>query len=160
MSAFPIIKPKEAREAKEEKEATEVLEVPEVPEVLEVMKGKEEKKTMPQKPEEVLAEPPVIVQVAQPVVPVEKDQLTEQIENILEEDLTELYLSMPKETQQQFKAKGEETLSKIRQLVQKTKVNAKKIFQLIREWLKIIPGVNRFFLEQEAKIKTDKILRL
>jgi hypothetical protein len=37
-------------------------------------------------------------------------------------------------------------------------VSTKKIFVLIRAWLKIIPGVNRFFLEQEAKIKTDKIL--
>jgi hypothetical protein len=34
----------------------------------------------------------------------------------------------------------------------------KKILALIRDWLKLIPGVNRFFLEQEAKIKTDKIL--
>lgn len=141
------------------------MEVPEAKEVMEEKGerekvGKGERETMPQKTEEILAEPPVIVQVAQPAVPVEKDQLTEQIENILEEDLTDLYLSMPKETQQQFKTKGEETLSKIRQLVQKTKVNAKKIFHLIRGWLKIIPGVNRFFLEQEAKIKTDKILRL
>lgn len=157
MSAFPFKKPKETMEVKEVLEAKEVLEETEVLEVPEV---KEAKETMPQKTEEILAEPPVIVQVAQPVVPVEKDQLTEQIENILEEDLTDLYLSMPKEMQQQFKAKGEKTLSKIRQLVQKTKVNAKKIFQLIREWLKIIPGVNKFFLEQEAKIKTDKILRL
>jgi len=28
------------------------------------------------------------------------------------------------------------------------------------DWLKILPGVNKFFLEQEAKIKTDKILAL
>jgi len=27
-------------------------------------------------------------------------------------------------------------------------------------WLKLIPGVNKFFLEQEAKIKTDEVLKL
>ena len=37
---------------------------------------------------------------------------------------------------------------------------AKKIFQLILEWLKLLPGINRFFLEQEAKIKTDRIIHL
>jgi len=88
----------------------------------------------------------------------QKDVLTKQIESILEEDVMDLYLSMTPQDQQVFKTKGEETLSKIRVLLTKTKVNAKKIFQLIREWLKMIPGVNRFFLEQEAKIKTDKIL--
>lgn len=86
------------------------------------------------------------------------DRLEEEIEHILEEDLKELYLSMPPDKQAKFREKGEETRSKIRDLVGSAKVNAKKIFQLIRGWLKIVPGVNRFFLEQEAKIKTDKIL--
>lgn len=86
------------------------------------------------------------------------DRLEEEIDDILEEDLKELYVSMPAEKQAEFRQKGEETRSKIRQLVSSAKVNAKKIFGLIRVWLKIIPGVNRFFLEQEAKIKTDKIL--
>lgn len=113
-----------------------------------------------EQPTETPVEPAVVVQVVQPVALTAEDSTTAQIETILEEDLTDLYLTMPRETQQKFKVKGEETSSKIRQLVQKTKINAKKIFQLIRDWLKIIPGVNRFFLEQEAKIKTDKILRL
>ncbi len=86
------------------------------------------------------------------------DPLTQRVQSILEEDLTDMYLSLSPADQQVFKQKGEETLSKIRVLLNQTKVNAKKIFQLIREWLKVIPGVNRFFLEQEAKIKTDKIL--
>lgn len=93
---------------------------------------------------------------AAPVKPL--DRLEEEIDDILEEDLKDLYLSMPSDTQAEFRERGEETRSKIRQLVSAAKVNAKKIFALIRGWLKIIPGVNRFFLEQEAKIKTDKIL--
>ncbi len=94
-----------------------------------------------------------------PVQPKAKiDRLAKEIESILSENLTDIYLAMPPDKQQEFKTKGEETASKVRELVRAVKVNAKKIFQLIRDWMKIIPGVNRFFLEQEAKIKTDKIL--
>jgi hypothetical protein len=107
-------------------------------------------------PERVVLAAPPIIPVA-PVKPV-KDRLEKEIEEILEEDLKDMYLSMPKESQQEFRKKGEETLVAIRQLVHDTHKNIKKIFQLIRAWLKIIPGVNRYFLEQEAKIKTDKIL--
>jgi len=40
------------------------------------------------------------------------------------------------------------------------KIKARKVLHLIRDWLKIIPGINKYFLEQEAKIKTDKIIEL
>jgi hypothetical protein len=89
---------------------------------------------------------------------IQEDLLSKEIENILQEDLTDMYLAMPPEKQKAFKQKGEETTGKIRKLVSATKVNTKKVFGLIKDWLKMIPGVNKFFLEQEAKIKTDKIL--
>lgn len=108
---------------------------------------------------EVLQEAqPVLQRKVSTVAPKQVDRLEEEIEDVLEEDLKELYASMPPDKQAVFRQKGEETRSKIRVLVSSAKVNAKKIFQLIRGWLKIVPGVNRFFLEQEAKIKTDKIL--
>lgn len=81
-----------------------------------------------------------------------------EIEEIMEEDLTELFLKMTPEQQAKFKQKGEITAGKIRELVASAKVQTKKILNLVIEWLKLIPGVNKFFLEQEAKIKTDKIL--
>lgn len=102
--------------------------------------------------------PPAPVAVS-PTAPA-KDPVAAQIEDLLAEDLTDAFLKMPPETQQEFKKKGEETAGKIREIITQAKVNARKIFDLIRDWLKLIPGVNRFFLEQEAKIKTDKILRL
>jgi hypothetical protein len=40
------------------------------------------------------------------------------------------------------------------------KFKVKAIVDLIKKWLAIIPGVNKFFLEQEAKIKTDQIIAL
>ena len=102
--------------------------------------------------------PPAPVAVA-PAVSA-KDPVTAQIEEVLSEDLTDAFLKMTPETQAQFKQKGEETAGKIREMIEQAKTNARKIFDLIRDWLKLTPGVNKFFLEQEAKIKTDKILRL
>lgn len=103
-------------------------------------------------------EPQLVTTRKTPVAVKPVDRLEEEIDDILEEDLKDLYVAMPPDKQAEFRQKGEETRSKIRQLVSTAKVNAKKVFALIRGWLKIIPGVNRFFLEQEAKIKTDKIL--
>ncbi len=82
------------------------------------------------------------------------------IENILEEDLGEVYFKMTPEKQIELKVKGEQTARDISLLMQKTKVKIKKIIELIKGWLKVIPGINKFFLEQEAKIKADKILEL
>ncbi len=88
----------------------------------------------------------------------DKDQLSKDIEEILSDDLTDLYLSMPKERQQAFKIKGEEITLIIKEMMQKGKVEANKILGLILSWLGMIPGINRFFLQQEAKIKTDLIV--
>jgi hypothetical protein len=98
-------------------------------------------------------EPPV---TPEPVV-AQVDLLYKKIEGVLEEDMKEAYLKMDPDLQQKFKEKGEETAVKIRKLLGAAKINTRKIFHLIRKWLKMVPGVNRFFLEQEAKIKTDKI---
>ena len=88
----------------------------------------------------------------------EPDRLYKAVESILEEDLTDTFLAMPPDLQMKFKDKGEETAGKIREMLDSAKVSTKKVFDLIKDWLKMIPGVNKFFLEQEAKIKTDKIL--
>ena len=88
-------------------------------------------------------------------------QAYKKIEQIMEDGLGDLYNTMNYREQMVFKAKGEETAKSIFQLIyHKSKVNVKKIVKLIRNWLKLIPGVNKFFLEQEAKIKADKIIAL
>ncbi len=94
------------------------------------------------------------------VTPAAKSPELREIENILEEDLEEFYFELPPEKQKEFKQKGEETASKIEEMLRSVKVNAKKVVNLIKNWLKIIPGVNKFFLEQESKIKADKILKI
>jgi len=82
------------------------------------------------------------------------------IEKILEEDIGDLYLKMPPEKQQEFKIEGENASRAINVILSSAKVKANKIIQIIKKWLSLIPGVNKFFLEQEVKIKTDKILNL
>ena len=67
---------------------------------------------------------------------------------------------MSKEDQEAFKKKGEETAGKIKELLKSFKDKTKEIVKLIKSWLKMLPGVNKFFIEQEAKIKTDKILNI
>ena len=87
-----------------------------------------------------------------------KDEVTEEIENIMEEGLEDAYKELTPVQKQEFKIKGEETALKIRNLIRQGKAKVKEIFQLILEWLEELPGVNKFFLEQEAKIKADKIM--
>jgi hypothetical protein len=124
---------------------------------------------VPKKPEvERTAEEPTVVeepvikktQVATQAAAPQVDKTEQEVESVLEEDIKEMYLAMNPADRQAFKVKGEEVTVKIVEILSSAKVNAKKIFHLIRDWLKIIPGVSKFFLEQEAKIKTDKLIIL
>jgi hypothetical protein len=101
---------------------------------------------------------PVVLPVAAPTAPI--DPTVRSIELILSEDMTEHFKAMSLADQAKFKAKGEETVSKLSMLVQKTSIKAKEVLKLIANWLRFIPHVNKYFLEQESKIKTDKILEL
>lgn len=84
----------------------------------------------------------------------------QEIDNILAEGLHEIFLSLDPKKQQEFKRKGEETVAKINTLLNQTKVKINQIINLIRQWLRVVPGINKFFLEQETKIKADKILKI
>lgn len=95
-----------------------------------------------------------------PKLPPVTSPLTREIETILAEGLEEVYRSLPAASQRAFRAEGERVASTLSALIESLKVKAKQVLTLIRNWLKLIPGINRFFLEQEAKIKTDRILEL
>ncbi|OGH64611.1 MAG: hypothetical protein A3J66_00750 [Candidatus Magasanikbacteria bacterium RIFCSPHIGHO2_02_FULL_47_14] len=93
-------------------------------------------------------------------IPQVRDELTQQVETILEEGLKDAFKELTPLQREKFKIEGEKIAWEIRNLIRSTKVKVKGIFSLIVEWLKLLPGVNRFFLVQEAKIKTDKIIAL
>jgi len=100
----------------------------------------------------------VIGQAAGIIAPTAKIQ--KQVENVLSLGMAEIYLSLTPEKRQEFKIKGEETAKRIGQLLAKTKVNIGEIIKLIKKWLSLIPGMNKYFLEKEAKIKADEIIKI
>ena len=98
--------------------------------------------------------------VAKTAAPVVKSEEAVQVEKILEDGLGPYYASLPESAKPKFRQKGEEASIEIGHMVATLQLNLKRILQLIRDWLLTIPNVNKFFLEQEAKIKTDKIVEL
>ena len=90
----------------------------------------------------------------------QQQKRAKEIDSILSEGLNEVFLKMKPEEQKTFQKKGEETVLKINELLNQTKLKVNKIVSLIKKWLLLITGINRFFLEQEVKLKADKIIRL
>jgi hypothetical protein len=88
------------------------------------------------------------------------DPETMEVEKILEDGLDEFYASLPEDVKPVFKRRGEEAAIEIGSMVRSLRANAKRLISIITGWLKTIPGVNRYFLEQEAKIKADRIMAL
>jgi hypothetical protein len=86
------------------------------------------------------------------------DEVTLHVEEILEHGLGGLYANLPDDAKPLFKKKGEEASTQIAAMLRSFKVEASKVVRLIRDWLLTIPNVNKFFLEQEAKLKTDTVL--
>ncbi len=101
---------------------------------------------------------PVPSAPAMPAVP--KDPTVRAVEAILEEDLGASFGKMDPAHRMRFRKEGERVTSLIVEMVKHAKINARIVLKLIVGWLKMIPSVNQFFLAQEAKIKTDRILKL
>lgn len=89
-----------------------------------------------------------------------KSPLQVKVEEVMANGLDTTYQSMTPEQQDKFRKKGEEVAKAIEDLTAKLKLTARKVLLLLRSWLKLIPGINKFFLEQEAKLKTDEIMKL
>jgi hypothetical protein len=115
----------------------------------------------PMPPEKVTEQAvPTTAPVSHPAVTAADATSVNAIETILAEDLSELYAALDPVTRDEFRKKGEETARAIQPLLQQVKVQARKIIRLLTNWLKMIPGVSALFIEQEAKIKADRLLAL
>jgi len=114
-----------------------------------------------QKPEAAPEIKPALPSVSKPTVKFSnKDPMTAKIEKIMEDGLTDSFQNLSPVAKEEFKLRGEQAASKIRELMRSARIKVKKIFRLILDWLKMLPGINKFFLIQEAKIKTDRIVLL
>jgi len=112
-------------------------------------------------PETVAPIIPVVLPSEINSVPVSTDAIVlKKVEDILANDMDRVFLSMDAASQQRFKVKGEATARQIVGLLSKTKIKIKEVVALIMSWLKTIPHANKFYLEQEAKIKADEIIKM
>ena len=82
------------------------------------------------------------------------------IESILSEDIYSIYKELSEAKKREFQKKGLEVALQIKKMLRQAKIKVHDLLELIKNWLLLLPGINKFFLEQEAKIKTDKILEL
>ena len=114
----------------------------------------------PREAEPAITKPSPLPRPKKAYTPPPRDEITVRVEKILEEGLTDSFRRLSPVARQEFKMKGEQTAAQIRELLKAAHVKVKKIFRLILDWLRMLPGINRFFLEQEAKIKTDRIVAL
>ncbi|MBI4250529.1 hypothetical protein HY622_02990 [Candidatus Uhrbacteria bacterium] len=89
-----------------------------------------------------------------------KSKLLEDIEDVLAEGLDAYYQSLTPGQRKAFKEEGERTATKIEELFKKAHIKVIEIVRMIRRWLALIPGINQFFIEQESKIKADKLMIL
>lgn len=122
--------------------------------------GRTERGTENAPVETTLVQPvPVPTNAPVPLAPA-ATPLQKNVEEVLASGLDDAYQQLDPPTREKFRVAGEETAGKISVLLLSSKVQVKKIVDLIVAWLRIIPGVNQFFLEQEAKIKADTILTL
>lgn len=101
-----------------------------------------------------------VVLPTSPALPPPKSQALEEIETILSEDLNDVYAELDLPARNAFKIAGEDAARKINAALCSAKVQFRDILRIILQWLKAIPGLNWAFVEQEAKMKTDKLLRL
>ncbi len=120
----------------------------------------ESSQTSTEKEEPVIAPLSTTPNSPTPVLQTKEDKIFKDIESILSEDIEEIYKNLPETLQEDFKKKGEETAKEIKGIISQARIAISKVLTLIKNWLLMVPGVNKFFLEQESKIKTEKILNL
>ncbi len=58
---------------------------------------------------------------------------TKEVESVMEKNIENIYVKMSNDLQQKFKIKGETTANKINKILNKTKINIKKIIKLIKK---------------------------
>ncbi|MFH1046876.1 MAG: hypothetical protein V1738_01110 [Patescibacteria group bacterium] len=89
-----------------------------------------------------------------------RDPLLIAVERELEDGLWDEYRELPIDLRSRFKAEGERIAQVVRDGIATGRLTARRVVEMITDWLKMIPHVNKWFLRQEAKIKADALLRV
>lgn len=88
------------------------------------------------------------------------NQTEQRLRHILSEDMAELMADLPADQKKEVQIEGLKTVDKLQLLLRQAHLKVKQIWELVWSWLKRFSGVNRFFLEQEVKKKTEEVLEL
>lgn len=150
-----------AWEQAESEDEKAVPEAPPTPEKKEVPRPKQEQS--PQKPsEEQRAEADFKERSSfeSEVSPEQKEVSLEDIEQVLQMGLEGMYKDFPDSKKQEFKSKGEVTAQRAFDLLNRSHPKPGKITKMIKSWLSTAPDLSDFFVEQEAKTKTDKLMHI
>jgi hypothetical protein len=96
----------------------------------------------------------------------DKDKIVKELERIMSADLaqidpktkqlTGLFTELPADRQTLLKQEGERIARNIDDMFKTRKIDLQEIHNDIEQWLRIIPMINRPWLEQQATIITDK----
>ncbi|HVM90466.1 MAG TPA: hypothetical protein VMU11_01035 [Verrucomicrobiae bacterium] len=144
----------------------EVAPTPEVDQYEQEERAAEQQMEQQEHKEEFLEEAPTsalpATATAEPEAPAAagKDEITIEVEKILEAGLGDYVPDMPEEARQKFLKKGGEVAAQLSVMVRTLNIQVSLVLKLLKEWLLTIPGVNKYFIEQEAKIKADRIIEL
>lgn len=155
----PIIQPE-----KVEQQPVSLIEAEQAPSV-------EAKEPQPKQPEQAKEQPSHAQPQAGPdghvislkervATPATKSERLIEIEKIMSDGLADLYAALTPEAKATVKLEGEKAANRIEKLIESGKAAGKKVLDVLRTWLHKIPGVNAYFLEQESKRKTDKIMAM
>jgi hypothetical protein len=101
---------------------------------------------------------PVAVPAAPPVSPA--DAVQKRVEQVLEEGLGDIYQKLDPATQAKFRHEGEVTAQRVTELLKQAAVKVVEVLRVIRRWLAMLPGVSDLFIESQAKLKAEKLMKL
>ncbi len=87
-----------------------------------------------------------------------RTKMLKDVENILSDGIKDLYLALPEQRKPAFRQKGEAAANHITDMILRGAIKVKEVWKLITDWLGSLPGINKYFLEQEIKIKTDRVM--
>jgi hypothetical protein len=84
----------------------------------------------------------------------------DRIEGVLQEGLEDTYKELPEAKKEEFRIKGEKVAREIFAHLGRPKPKPAKMAKMITSWLSVIPEFSGHYIEQSAKNKTDKLLRI
>lgn len=99
---------------------------------------------------------PLPIAVPSTPAPAVKDPARMKVERVLEDNLWEVYRTLPEGRRTKFRSRGEDLAGQMRAWLDMPKIRSGRVYDAVRKWLLMIPHVNTWFLRQEAKIKTDR----